>query len=236
MRKRPASQSLPRRRGFRCFHCGGLGGTRDHIPPRVLLVDHLPKNPTTIPSCRICNEQLGLDEQYLMFAIATCSFNSELQTRLEPDGDLNRALKRHAGLARAIEASRIEMETGAIRFALDLERVKRVSRKLCMGLYYRRYGAKLNYNEIEGIRVVHNIEASIRFHPLALTERFKQKAWDVIQPGVFEFLFVDDSRESGRLRCLINMHETIGVECTCPRPSSSPHRRRFPHGPTLFDR
>jgi hypothetical protein len=47
-----------------CAYCGGVPGSRDHIPPRNLFPNPPPDNLITVPSCISCNSGFKLDDDY----------------------------------------------------------------------------------------------------------------------------------------------------------------------------
>lgn len=227
MKTRRSVQPLPRKLAARCFYCGGPGETRDHVPPRGFFLEPLPENLTTIPSCRACNQELGRDEEYLLTAVTYCSFNPVLQGRLQPGGDLH-----NPNLVKRIGDTRYQ-QMGMTYVEPEWGRVCRVVQKLVVGLYYRRYGALVPVSSIADVRAWHQIVGPAWAHPQAITERFTRKRWDVVQPHVFEFIFVNDLADSGCVRCLINLYDTICAEAACPRPTRK--MKAFPRGRSLFD-
>ena len=50
----------------RCVYCGKDGvETRDHVPSKVLLDSPYPEHLPVVPSCKKCNQNLSLDEEYV---------------------------------------------------------------------------------------------------------------------------------------------------------------------------
>jgi hypothetical protein len=103
------NETADRRQHTWCIYCGrqiAEGSTSaDHVPSRILLVDPLPENLPTIPTCDECNNGFSKDEEYFSaFLSATLSGTSK------PDQQINdkaaKILARQKSLRARIEASR----------------------------------------------------------------------------------------------------------------------------------
>ncbi len=110
-----------------CIYCGGPAGTRNHVPPKLLLKRPFPSNLRTVPSCERCNHGASLDEQYFLALIGHVSPSPTITAKLEPGGVLDRALSRSPALEeRLLQALGVDEETGAPFIRPEIARVDNV--------------------------------------------------------------------------------------------------------------
>lgn len=219
MRRRTATQPISRKAKVHCFYCGSPATTQDHVPPKQFLLRPYPDNLTTVRCCVKCNTGLGRDEEYVLAVLGHLAEDGPLARRMEDGGDLDQLLTyRATGLADRITDALVVESDGRISLRVEWPRCEAVFRKLAIGLYYRRYGLRPPWSGIIRVDAFASARWPGRSHAQALTERFTPKRWEVIQPGVFAYIFVASLRYPGTLLCLIDLYGTLCVEVTCPRP------------------
>ena len=52
-----------------CTYCGGVAGSRDHIPPKNLFPKPRTNDLISVPSCVGCNKAFSKDDEYLRFVL-----------------------------------------------------------------------------------------------------------------------------------------------------------------------
>jgi hypothetical protein len=114
-----------------CLYCGGPGGTRDHVPSRILLEPPYPENLPVVDACESCNRGFSTDEEYL-----ACLIEATLVGSADPDQirrlSIAKALQRSPALRSRIEAAKTK-NGEQIMFAVEAERIKNVLLKLARG-------------------------------------------------------------------------------------------------------
>ncbi len=77
-----------------CIFCSNLPNSRDHIPARTFLIKPYSSNLHTLPVCKVCNNKLSKDEEYVSFLIGylkhleTGDLDEYLQTRKYSHADI----------------------------------------------------------------------------------------------------------------------------------------------------
>ena len=141
-----------------CAHCGAdlidNDTDRDHVPSRALLLRPYPENLPVVRTCRACNVNFSLDEEYL-FLFLRCVIEDTTDPDKHSDAKVSRALRRHEKLRAEIELSKSEQMTidgGVDRWwHPDLERINRVVLKNARGHVFYEY-SELMINEPEYIQ------------------------------------------------------------------------------------
>lgn len=147
--------SKPRRNQGVCLYCGFYGEiTRDHIPPKSLFPNPLPKDLITVPACRSCNEGMSADDEYFRNAISMredvashpaigdvlsrviSSFGRPKQTKFS-----SRFLSTISHKDR-LTKSGIFIDQVPVMSA-DLDRINRVADRIIRGLYFHEFGVKV---------------------------------------------------------------------------------------------
>jgi hypothetical protein len=67
---------MARPKNKKCYICGNLADSSDHIPPSGIFPDPKPSNLITVPACSKCNECSSKDDEYFRTIIATASYES----------------------------------------------------------------------------------------------------------------------------------------------------------------
>lgn len=114
-----------------CIYCGGPGGTRDHVPPRVFLDSPFPENLPVVPACDSCNRGFSSDEEYVACLIEAAVVGTTAPDEMRRER-VAKILRRQQWLRSRIEASRLE-ESGQLMFVPEEKRVKNVVLKLARG-------------------------------------------------------------------------------------------------------
>lgn len=94
-----------------CSICGvRVATTRDHIPPKAILVKPYPNNLITVPACGVCNNGAApMDEQFRVYLAATVGDKSESARKLWKDRSLA-TLRKNRKLVTALSSSMQELE------------------------------------------------------------------------------------------------------------------------------
>jgi hypothetical protein len=217
-RKRPRLSKLS------CIYCGGPAGTKDHVPPKLLLEKPFPPNLKTVPSCQACNQGASLDEQYFLALIGHVSPAEAIARKLEPGGVLDRALELSPALEdRLLDALHVDEETGLPVIRLETERVERILKKIALGLFALRYGRIPSLESIGAVNLYPYEPRDAR--PLAyftatFTESFRPKRWTTVQPDVFSYIFVRDPRPGRKVWCIVDIHRSLWGAVHFPDPQA----------------
>ena len=139
----------------KCVYCRiAKATTRDHIPAATMFAKPRPPNLITVPCCEPCNTEASKDDEYFRLMLITradIGDHSAAQPLME---SVHRSLENHAvsGLARSFvnnvsERNIISSDGNVIGrgfgFDVDLSRLDRVAKRICMGLYFKKYGSVL---------------------------------------------------------------------------------------------
>src|SRR5690606_119926 len=106
-----------------CIYCRRLADSRDHAPPKLLLSKPYPPNMVTVPSCKSCNQEASLDEEYFRVLLAHLGTSPELIGLIEPGGAVDRALSRSTKLADRLDRSLGVSDDGHPFIRPEIERI-----------------------------------------------------------------------------------------------------------------
>lgn len=135
-----------------CYLCGQKATTRDHIPPASIFPKPRPSNLTTVPSCRPCNEDAQLDDEYFRLVVTTGSPDSNVAQTLVNSKIIRQFKRRRALLVEfmrgAIDRIEVRSPGGIILghepgFRFDRSRVQKIIDKTVRGLFYHHYDQRL---------------------------------------------------------------------------------------------
>ncbi|MBV6494948.1 MAG: hypothetical protein DYH05_03930 [Acidobacteria bacterium ACB1] len=116
-----------------CVYCGCGYGTRDHVPPRILLDEPYPEaNLPVVKACHSCNNRISRDEEYLACLIE-CIICGTTDPAKVSRTKIAQTLERNARLRREIESGRQENDDGSLMWRFEAERVRNVVLKLARG-------------------------------------------------------------------------------------------------------
>jgi hypothetical protein len=114
-----------------CAYCGKMPDTRDHVPSRVLLDKPLPENLPVVASCKQCNEDFSLDEEYFA-CLLECAVCGTTEIEGLQREKIKKILSRKPKLRRRISEAVVEID-GQTFFKFEPERFKKVIMKLARG-------------------------------------------------------------------------------------------------------
>lgn len=83
----------------KCIYCGSNKDlTKDHIPPKSFFSSPRPSNLITVPSCKICNNEYGKDDERIRNLLSSLDL-TECHSAIKSDiaGKRNRSLLRKKG-------------------------------------------------------------------------------------------------------------------------------------------
>lgn len=120
-----------RLRGF-CVYCGGPFETRDHIPPRVFLDKPYPINLPVVPACKICNQKMSIDEEYVACFLECVISGSTTFQDIERDKIAN-ILKRKPKLVAKLKELRQTLLDNRTWFRVESNRIRDMIIKLARG-------------------------------------------------------------------------------------------------------
>lgn len=221
--KRPANIAT-------CVYCGDRAQTRDHVPPKALLHEPWPANLRTVPACFPCNTSWSLDEQYVAIALAHVSSNPQLVAALESGGILDRALAAAPHLDDRITSALMPDGEGRVWFSPEVDRIRRIAKKIAFGLYCLRYGIGRRLTDFDGNDLFGPGETFPQ-HLIAaqwIWPGLRRKRWTTVQAGMFSFLFAKGwMGDDPPLYCFINFADTMIAVVSCPPPVGRPRAMRL---------
>lgn len=212
-----------------CIYCGDTATTRDHVPPKALLVQPFPLNLRTVPACQSCNVSWSLDEQYLAIALTYLADDPRIQAELETGGSIDRALTAAPTLDDRITSS-LSVKDGQLFFAPEIARMHRIAEKIAHGLHCLKYGAGPRLENFRALRIFGPGEELPQSLIAAMWNwpGLRRKRWTVVQKGIFTFLFAKGwMADDSPLYCLINLADTLLMAVACPSPSGKPAAKRL---------
>jgi hypothetical protein len=205
-------------------YCGQRATTRDHVPPRSLLERPFPSNLPTVAGCEPCNCGFSLDEQYFLVLLGQIGNSQTITAKVAPGGVIHRALTRAPALdERIFQALESDDEDGRILIRPEINRIRRVIRKIALGLFVLRYGRVPALDSVRPVNAYpYNLEDQrpAPYFIATFTERFRSKQWKHIQRGVFSYIFVRDPSSSSRVWCVMDFHQTLWGVAHLPNPKS----------------
>ena len=208
-----------------CIYCGSKATTRDHVPPRLLLTRPYPPNLLTVPSCKACNNDASIDEQYFLALISHISSSPALETKLAPEGEIDRMFSYSPLLEeRLLNALKIDKKTGKPVIQIEVHRVNSIVKKIAIGLFALQYGLVPLGSQIEHVALYPYKPTDQRPVPYFLatfTERFKTKRWRSVQPTAFEYIFVRDPINNGKVICIMDIYQSVWGVVHLPNPKSA---------------
>lgn len=227
--ERGADRKNQSRSNSTCIYCGDAAETRDHVPPKALLVQPFPLNLRTVPACATCNTSWSLDEQYLAIALAHLTYNPRLQAELVAGGLIDRALAAAPTLDDRI-ASSMSVQGGRVFFAPELARMQRIAEKIAHGLHCLKYGMGPRLQDFQALRIFGPGEEIPQSLAAAMWNwpGLRRKRWTVVQKDIFSFLFTKGWMVGDPpLYCLIDLAGTLLMTVACPSPIGRPAIKRL---------
>lgn len=213
-----------------CVYCSGKAETRDHVPPKALLVEPWPTNLRTVPACSPCNVAWSLDEQYMAVVVAHLTENPRVASTLDDGGAIDRALAASPLLEERIVASLSVDDEGRVAFAPEIARISRIARKVAFGLHALKYGTG---PRLEDFAVMHVGGPGCQPPPGIVAAQWvwpgiRRKRWTTVQKGIFSFIFARGWMTGDPpLYCIMNVADTLTLSVGCPAPAGRPSARRL---------
>ena len=115
-----------------CAYCGGIPGTRDHVPSKILLDEPYPENLPVAESCSSCNQGFSASEEYLACLIE-CVINGSTRPNESFRPKVAATLKARPAIANRIEAGKQVDASGNLIWQPERGRVEEVILKLARG-------------------------------------------------------------------------------------------------------
>ena len=138
-----------------CVYCGRKEPKdRDHIPPKNLFPPPRPSNLITVPSCRRCNREASLDDEYfrLMLTMRDSAYEHPAAKEAWRSAMSRLARTESRGFRNSVLSSvrEVELRTlmgiylGAKRaYDVDFGRLETVADRVCRGLFFHHFGRRL---------------------------------------------------------------------------------------------
>ena len=149
--------------------------TREHIPPKGIFIKPRPKNTITVFSCKNCNQNTKLDDEYFRFWVAAgahpnsklgavwknkvvgSSFKRSPALLKKIQDDHRKLLNHHAKTPLKTYDNEIVPDELLYRcYMVDAERIDKVVRKIVRGLYFHHFSEPLPSN----------VDISLLFEPI----------------------------------------------------------------------
>jgi len=112
----------------------------DHVPPRFIFTKLPPPNLRKVPSCKECNNSFSKDEEYFRLVI-TGFFSHTTEANEIFDSKISRSFDRRPNIEEAFWGLlKVNLENNRPYVDFDIERIKRVASKICIGLSYLELG------------------------------------------------------------------------------------------------
>ena len=211
-----------------CLYCGDPAGSRDHVPPKSLLLQPWPIDLRTVPACVPCNRSWSLDEQYIAVVLAQVGTVPHLSAKIEDGGVVDRALQSSPGLDERIIRSLSVDDEGRVEFTPEIERIAWVLEKVAFGLHALKYGRGPHRTEFACLAVTspgEDLPPGLQ-PALWIWPGLRRKRWTKVQDKVFSFLFATGWRvDDAPLYCFMNLQDTLMAVISCPPPIARPKRR-----------
>jgi len=141
-----------------CIYCGSSKKiTKDHIPPKCLFPEPVPKNLITIPSCEKCNQKFSKDDEYFRDVILMREDIFDLEGLEKLRNKVIRSLRRvesskyKKSLISGSERVNVFTKSGLFTgkkttYNVDLNRLRNVINRITRGIYYKKEGEVLDEN------------------------------------------------------------------------------------------
>ena len=136
-----------------CCYCHNTATTKDHVPPKNIFPRPRPTNLITVPSCKTCNEDPSLDDEYFGLILAAGSAGHP-QARELFRGKVKKKTKSYPALAKSIlgDISRKDIYSGNIylgtqdELKIEGKRINPIMIRTTKGLYWYHFGKPLPVN------------------------------------------------------------------------------------------
>jgi hypothetical protein len=161
-----------------CSICGNNDElTREHIPPKGIFLAPRPKNTITVFSCKKCNHDTDLDDEYFRFRVTAGAHPQSKLSEVWKNKVVGSSFKRSPALLKKIQNdhkrlmehhSKTPLKTYDDKivsdellsrcYMFDAERINRIACKIVRGLYFHHFSGLLPCN----------VELTVLYEPIKL--------------------------------------------------------------------
>ena len=217
------------RQNAECAYCGQVGPTSDdHVPPKSFFEGLAKEQLRTVKACDECNAGASQDDEYFRDTVVKY-YRIADQEKAKP---IVEKMIRAAALPakRSYAESHLRSLTGVFGVSptapalgpvlaarIDVARMERAARRYVRGLHRHDFGTRVSAAEVP--LVVTDPEAVFE-KQATLVELFRGGTRHVVQEGVFEYLWTEDTR--GMKACLLVFFREYAVFACVGRPTESP--------------
>ena len=113
------------------MYCGMPSETRDHVPPRVFLDKPYPTNLPIVPTCKVCNQEISIDEEYVACLLECVISESTVFEDIERE-KIAKILKRKPKLVARLKESRQTLLDNRTWFRVESDRIRDIVIKLSL--------------------------------------------------------------------------------------------------------
>lgn len=140
-----------------CYMCDSIATSKEHIPPKAVFPKQkdllgeisLRKKLITVPSCELHNNCKSMDDEYLVFCLATCFHGNEIKEQLF-SSKITRAIDRrpqtYSDFLANYQKIMLKHPDGKIEhtgaYSVNLKRFNSVLSHIACGLFYHHTGTK----------------------------------------------------------------------------------------------
>ncbi len=204
-----------------CVYCAVLADSKDHAPPKCLMLPPLPSNLMTLPACKKCNNGFSFDENVVRAFISFIGRHPHLVQEREPGEWLERTLQRNPKINQILADARQADGNFMLKGEL-LDCVRRVFFKTVQGMYYGLYDRVVSNTDLFLLRVedqrqttVEKVLLEIRPNPLEdITDKplpeISPHSWHTRQPVLITQLV--DPKSGQTLRRVFRLVRETPVE------------------------
>ncbi len=161
-----------------CSICGEMNElTKEHIPPKSIFLKPRPQNTITVFSCKRCNQDTKLDDEYFRFWVTAGAHPDSKLNALWKEKVVGSSFKRSPALLKKIQKDHKkllanhakiplktydgEIVTGELLdrcYKFDMDRIEKIACKIVKGLYFHHFSKPFP----------HNVEFTVSDAPIVL--------------------------------------------------------------------
>lgn len=114
-----------------CAYCGGVPGTRDHVPSKIFLDEPFPDELPVVGACSKCNNGFSQDEEYVACLIE-CAVVGSVVPEHHRREKVAKILRRSSALRSKLESAQI-FDNESVSISVEAHRIKNIVLKLARG-------------------------------------------------------------------------------------------------------
>ena len=216
--------SVKRRGRPQCGYCGAAATTRDHVPTKKLFPVPRPGNLITIPCCTRCNNELSLEEEYLIHVLLSHREADTPVARVLRDQlfDRERTARRKRMARRMLAAmyqTPVTTPAGlylghASALHIDRKGFDRVVEKITRGLYFATFSERVPSEQIAQVTLSPLPEV---FEDVAMKQIIDEGAGGSIGDKAFAYRIARAQEPPGVAMCVRVFFDAIWVICSLLR-------------------